>query len=178
MPLSQPAIPVRSLIEKYQRSTEFLQLTDRLMKIPETVTGLVDLAVSDDVYPFPQYASQLLLHVARKDKTSIDYHKVVDCLLVTNNSSVQRNLLGVILCFPLNDYKDGELLDWLFVLINDPASKPGLLNYAVRKLAQFVALYPELLHEIEQALELREQMNLNPGILAWSKKVFLKRSGR
>jgi hypothetical protein len=164
MPLHQSTQNVRAIIEQNRRSTEFLQLTDIFIKKPESVTGLVELAVSEDVYPYPQYASQLLLHVARKNNKLIEsgYNDIVDCFLNTVNTSVQRNLLGVLLCFPLKEYKEGELLNNLFSIINNPDSKPGLTNYAVHKLSQYLKVYPELKNEMEQSLELKEKMIIKP----------------
>ena len=176
MTLHPSAIRVRAQIEQHKRSTDFLQLTEVFMEEAESIAGLVELAVSDDVYPYPQYASHLL-HVAWKDHTLIEpfYEKVIDCLLTTGNTSLMQNLMGVVRCFPLKEYKEGDLLDWLFAVINNPASKPGLINYSVRKLAQYIQLYPEFLNEVELALELREEMNVNPGIMAWSKTVLKKK---
>lgn len=177
MNLHPSAIKVRILIEKNLGSTEFLKLTDGLMKDPEAIEGLVELVSSDDVYPYPQYASHLLLHVSWKDYTLIEpfYNKVVDCVLTTVNTSLKRNLLGVIICFPLKEYKEGDILDWLFSAISDPTSKPGLLNYSVRKLAQYIQKYPELRQEVESGLEIREEMDMKPGLVAWSRTVMKKK---
>ena len=177
MNLHPSAIKVRAIIEKNLGSTEFLKLTDDLMKDPESIEGLVELVSSDDKYPYPQYASHLLLHVSWKNYNLIEpfYEKVVDCVLTTVNPSLKRNLMGVVNCFSLKEYKEGELLDWLFSAISNPASKPGLLNYSVRKLAQFIQKYPELRQEVESALEIREEMDMNPGLVAWSRTVLKKK---
>jgi len=168
---------IKALIDQYQRSPEFLELSDSLMEQPASIKVLTGIAVSDDVYPYPQYASHLLLHVSWKNHFLIQssYNKLIDCILTTRNISVQRNLLGVIINFPLREYKEGELLEFLFALVNDPKSKPGQVNYAVRKLAQYIERYPELLNELEVALELREQMGASLSIVAWSKTVLKKK---
>jgi len=172
----QDSIHIKSLIFENQRVPGFPKLADLLLKHPESISELVDVATTEAEYPYPQYASWLLFHVARKDKSLVEpyYHRVIDCILATKNTSVLRSLLGVSLCFPLTDYQEGPLLERLFVLLNDPESKPGLINYSVRKLVGFIELYPELLHEVETILQFREEVNINPGIVAWSKMV-LKR---
>lgn len=177
MNLHPSAIKVRAIIEKNPGSTEFLKLTDDLMNDTESIEGLVELVSSDDKYPYPQYASHLLLHVSWKNHNLIEpfYEKVVDCVLTTENPSLKRNLMGVVNCFPITEYKEGDILDWLFSAIGNPASKPGLLNYSVRKLAQYIEKYPELRQEVESALELREEMDMNPGLVAWSRTVLKKK---
>jgi hypothetical protein len=174
--LSYNAIQVRKMIEQNQRSTEFLNLTDTLMEKPEHIAGLVDLVVSDDIYPYPQYASHLLLHVSWKNHLLLEphYNMLIDCILITKNTSIMRNILGVVISFQINEYKEGELLDWLFANINNVDSKPGLLNYSVRKLAQYIKLYPELRNEVEMAIELREELSLSTGLVAWSRTVLNK----
>lgn len=173
----QESIYIKQLIFENQRIPGFQKLADHLIEHPEFISELVDVATSEWEYPYPQYASWLLFHVARKDKTLVEpfYNQVIDCILSTKNTSVLRSLLGVSLCFPLTDYQEGNLLDRLFILLNDPDSKPGLINYTVKKLAGFLDMYPELLQEIESILEFREEVNLNPGIVAWSKMVLKKK---
>jgi hypothetical protein len=166
--------PVKSWIEEHQRTPHFLRLVDRLIAQPESIRELVDIAISEDKYPFPQYASWLLLHVARRNKTLVEpfYHSIIDCILTTENPSVLRSLMGVSLCLPITDYEEGRFLDRLFSIISDPDSKPGQVYYAARKAAEFVVPYPELQREIELMLEFREEMNVSPGIVAWGKALF------
>lgn len=171
--LSEAAQRVREQLEQYGKSTEFLGLVDVFASDDQLVEGLVELVASDDRYPFPQYASHLLLHIARShvDKLEHRYKSLLDTVLSTTNTSVQRNLLGALLCTPLRPYRDGELLDWLFSVLNNPESQPGLLNYTVKKLAQYVSVYPELDKEIVLALELREELSGKSGWVKWGKQV-------
>ncbi len=178
MQLSDKALEVRKKIEQYQRSTEFLKLTETFAGNPDNVSGLVELVSSDDKYPFPQYASHLLLHIARLNPQTLEahYNEVLDCILVTANTSLKRNLLGVLLCFGLKEYKDGELLDWLFENLAKADSQPGLINYSVRKLVQYIEIYPELKNEVETAVKLREELGMNRGLTEWSVMVFNKKA--
>ncbi len=176
MQLSDKAIEVRKQIEQYQRSTEFLKLTETFAGNPDNVSGLVELVSSDDKYPYPQYASHLLLHIARINSPALESHydRVLDCILITTNTSLKRNLLGVLMCFDLKDYRDGELLDWLFENLAKADSQPGLINYSVRKLVQYIEIYPELKNEVETAVKLREELGMNRGLTEWSVMVFNK----
>ena len=161
--LSVEARWIRETLGDYGRSTDFLSVVDEWAVLPERIKGLVDLAVSGDVHPFPQYASHLLLHVARKNPEGVAIHhdQLLDGVLSTDNTSVKRNGLGALLCLPLQPYREGDLLDWLFKVLQNPASQPGLISYSVRKLADFVKAYPELKEEVIMALEWRADMTGN-----------------
>jgi len=161
--LSVEARWIRETLGEYGRSTDFLSVVDEWAVLPERIKGLVDLAVSGDVHPFPQYASHLLLHVARKNPEGVAIHhdQLLDGVLSTDNTSVKRNGLGALLCLPLQPYREGDLLDWLFKVLQNPASQPGLISYSVRKLADFVKAYPELKEEVIMALEWRADMTGN-----------------
>jgi hypothetical protein len=177
MQLSEKAFEVRKKIEHYQRSTEFLKLTETFANNPDNVSGLVELVSSDEKHPFPQYSSHLLLHIARLNPANLEshYNKILDFILLTKNTSLKRNLLGVLLCFDLKEYRDGELLDWLFDNLSKADSQPGLINYSVRKLVQFIDIYPELQNEVETAIKLREELGMNRGLTEWSVMVFNKK---
>jgi hypothetical protein len=170
-------IDIKSLIHENQRQPGFPKLADILIEQPGSISEVVELAISENGYPYPQYAAWLLLHVARKDRSLVEpfYNQVIDGILTTRNPSVLRSLMGVSLCFPIMDYKQGAFLNQLMELISDNDSKPGLLNYSVRKLAEFIELYPEIRREMDMILELRDEMNVNPGIMAYSKTVFKKK---
>jgi len=170
-------IDIKSLIHENQRQPGFPRLADLLIEQPGSISEVVELAISEEEYPYPQYAAWLLMHVARKDSSLVEpfYNHVIDGILTTHNPSVLRSLMGVSLCFPIMEYKQGAFLNQLMELISDNDSKPGLLNYSVRKLADFMELYPEIRREIDMILELRDEMNVNPGIMAWSKTVLKKK---
>jgi hypothetical protein len=171
------SIRVKDLIDVYYKTLGFPKLADRFIKQPEAIAELVDVATLDEKYPYPQQASWLLLHVARKDKSLVEPYtnQLIDCILTTKNQSVLRNLLGVSLCLPITDYEQGRLVERLFNLINDPDNKPGVVCYAIRKLVDFLEWYPELRHELELILEFREETNVTPGILVWTKKILKKK---
>lgn len=178
MQLSDKALEVRKIIGQYQGSTEFLTQTETLAGNPDNVSGLVELVSSDEKHPFPQYASHLLLHIARLNPGTLvsHYNSIMDCVLTTKNTSLKRNLLGVLLCFDLKEYKDGELLDWLFENLAKADSQPGLINYSVRKLVQYIEIYPELKNEVEAAVKLREELGMNRGLTEWCVMVFNKKA--
>lgn len=169
--LSEEAGQVRAFLTDCGKSTDYLAVVDTWAFDGTRIKGLVDLCFSDDAHPYPQYASHLLLHVARKNPEglAVHYDRLLDGVLATSNASVKRNGLGALLCLPLRPYREGDLLDWLFKVLQDPASAPGLITYAVRKLAAFSAAYPELKEEALMALELRAELSGNTAPVRWER---------
>jgi hypothetical protein len=170
-------LDVKALIDANQRILGFQTLSDLFLEQPESVGSLVEIATSKEVYPYPQYASWLLLHVSRKNSSLVEpfYNLLIDGILESKNPSVLRNLLGASLCLPLREYKQGSFLDRLIALISDYDSKPGVIVYSIRKLTEFMKLYPELKQEIVTILEFREETNLSPGILVWTRNILRKK---
>lgn len=156
---------VRALLMQNKTSAFYLKLLADFISKPDWCVALVELIVMKEAHPVPQYASHLLLHIARTDRNRLEccYNQMVDVVLSTSHESVLRNLLGVLLCFPIAAYKEGELLDKLFYLLNQPDTKPGIVNYSCRKLNQYLIVYPELRPEFETTLRFREDMGVSMG---------------
>jgi len=170
-------LSIRNLIEEKYRTIGFQKYARLVPENPESMPELVDIATAGEPEPFSRYASWLLFHVARENELLVQpyYNQILDSILVTHNPSVLRILIGVNLCLPLAEYKQGELLDLLMKIVADPDSKPGLVHYAVQRLVDFIALYPELRQEVMLSLELREEMGLNRGLITWT-KAWLKKN--
>jgi hypothetical protein len=160
-----PYTSARSLIEDRYKTPQFPKASEWFLEHPEHIGELVLLCASDEKHPLPSCASWLLLHIARKNSDLLlpFYEALVDTVLATRNESVLRNLLGALLPLPIVAYKEGELLDTLLGIVNDPNSKPGPLCYTVRKLADFTKIYPELTHEIKLSLSFRAEMVVDKG---------------
>lgn len=137
-------------------STQFLTWIDALSRDDEAIFGLIELMGLDNEPRCAQYASHLMLHIARRVPRRVqpNYNLLLDHVLISKNISVQRNGLGALICMPLLDYRLSELLDWLLAILQQPKSTAGLVLYAVNKLAQFHQNYPDLRNELEQSIEL------------------------
>jgi hypothetical protein len=164
---------VMSLIVEHRGMKDFPKLADWFLENTEYVGALVDLATSEEKYPFPQYASWMLLHVTRKNFVLVEpfYNRITDRILTAKDPSVLRNLVGVSIFLPLQEYKQTELLDRLMALISDCDSKPGLIGYSIQKLTEYIELYPELQKEVEMTLEYREEMGVSAGVQVWIKRI-------
>lgn len=179
--LPSPVTDIETLIRENHRVIGFPNLSDRILEQPELIPELVSMSTSGREYPFPEYASWLLLHVARKKSDLVQkYHtQIIDHILFTTNTSVLRNLLGVSILLPLTDYQQGRFLDRLLSIVADNSSKPGPVAYAIQKLSQFIEMYPELRQEIKAIIELKEQGNLSPGMVVSIRRILgIDKTGR
>lgn len=106
-------------------------------------------------YPFPQYSSWLIAHVARQQPQKLYKHQplLVDVFLDFSDESMKRNLLGALLDLPRIKYREGELLDHCFALLIDPNTKVAIKAYSMYMLLIFVEQFPELIPELEAAIE-------------------------
>lgn len=164
---------VESLIRENQRMPQFPRLSGYFSEHPEQLPELVSLAVSGREHPFPEYSSWLLLHISRQHPQLLKpfQEQIENCILNTLHPSVLRNLLGVSLCYPAGEPDQGILLDRLFSIIADPASKPGHMIYSTQKIAQFLKIYPELEQELKAIISLREQEKMSPGMTVCIRKI-------
>jgi len=164
---------VESLIRENQRMPQFPRLSGYFPEHPEQLPELVSLAVSGREHPFPEYSSWLLLHISRQNPQMLNSYQeqIMNCIITTQNSSVLRNLLGVSICFPLEEIDQGRFLDRLFTIIADPGSKPGHMIYSTQKISQFLKIYPELEQELKAIIALREQEKMSPGMTVCIRKI-------
>lgn len=113
-----------------------------------TILNLIDLC-RETKYPFPQYSSWLMAHIADSvfEKIYPFHHKIIDVFLEIEDPSAKRNLANVLLKFPKTTYKEGLLLDALFQLLQNPDTKVALKAYTMYLLIDFIKAFPELKSE-------------------------------
>jgi hypothetical protein len=161
-----------NLIIENKRMRNFPSLSEIFIAEPKKVSGLIFLLNEENKYPFPEYSSWLITHIARKKKEILlPYYKdLIDHLLKVNSQSVRRNLLGAINCFSLNEYEESALLDKLILWISNPISKPAVIMYSIEKLEQFCIKYPEIRIEIEAILNLKDNNEIGPAVKVAKRK--------
>ena len=171
---------VRELIDTYRKTHDFTTQAVRFVEAPELLDELVNVAVSDLSYPYPEYASWLLVHVSDKAPELLEKFQTafIDRMLISHNQSVLRNLANVSSKLPLIDHRQSELLDRLMAFIADDSYKPALFVYSLYKLIQFTKEYPDLKNEIEAIIALKHRP-LKPsqriGIRNFHKAISLKK---
>ena len=118
---------------------------------PERWSALHRLATHVDVYPYQEYASWLCGHLISEIYLNQNPRKiedVIDAWLLTENHSVRRNLLKIMLAVS-SDYKNGEVLDRLMHNISSPNEAIAVRSYSFHMLMNFLKDYPDLRFEID-----------------------------
>jgi hypothetical protein len=154
-----------ALIARFQEP-KFTEWHRHFVAHPELIPDLVALALSSKKAPLPAHASWLLIHLAKHDWTLLEEYEqaFIDCFLQSSNQSILRNMLVVLLEFPLTDYRESEFLDGLISHVKNEENKVALRVYSLYKLLQFVQRYPEILHEIQAVIELIESHPMSPAM--------------
>jgi hypothetical protein len=162
----------KNLILENKKTRGFPKLAEVFIAEPNKLPGLICLMGEEYKYPFPEYSSWLLTHIAKKNKEILYTHldTLVDHLLNTKNESARRNVLGAICHFPLTDYEEGQLLNKLLEWISNPTTKPAIVMYSLEKLVQFCQKYPEIKIEIEAILNFLDTSDVSPAIRVAKRK--------
>ena len=150
---------VVKLIEANYKSSNFLLLADHFFQQPSLLDELVEVATSQRPYPFPEYASWLLIHIEKKSPGILVPFQpnFIDYVLYGKNQSVLRNLLNCCHVLPLIEHQESAFLDQLLTFVSDDTNKVALQVYAIYKLIQFTHKYPEIKTEIEALFALKEE---------------------
>ena len=125
----------------------------------DNVDNMLELCLTVQ-YPFPQYSSWLLSHVAENHLEQLLplHYQLIDVFLNCTEPSTQRNLANAILKFPETNYQEGQLMDYLFKFLQDPDTKVALKAYSMYLLIPLVKPYPELRRELKLVLNARIEM--------------------
>jgi len=133
---------------------------------PELISELIEISFSNKKYPIPEYGSWWLFHISRSEPSLLQPHHelLIDCVLTTENGSVLRNSLGVLLELPLIEYKEGHLLDRLFYLLKQDVYKVAIHVYSLYLLIEFTKKYPDIKQEIIEILKIKEANPHTPAL--------------
>lgn len=144
----------RELITAFRNNRDYKHFARRAAETNGTIDNLIQLCYTVD-YPFPQYSSWLLAHVADNhfDVLKAYHHQLIDAFLDCTEPSTQRNLGNVLQRFPKTGHREGELLDKLFFFLADPGTKVAVKVYAMNLIFTFLKDYPELKTELKSMVE-------------------------
>lgn len=149
---------------------------NHILEYPKIITELIHYSATDHNYPFQEYASWILVFVARQEPKLLKnhYQDFVEILLSVQNQSTLRNVTKVIEQIGIQKYKESELLNFLVGSIENNSNKVALQVYSMQILLQFLTLYPELKHEFTALIELHST-NKTPAYFA-GMRFFIKNS--
>lgn len=147
----------KDFIDDMFLTRDFSKRADVFIQDPLLLIDMVELATSNLPHPYPEYASWLLTHVAKKSYSALQEFQplFIDCVLVSKNQSVLRNLINISQLLPLIEYKESEYLDKLIQLIRDDTNKPALFVYSMFRLIEITKKYPEIKNEVEGIISLK-----------------------
>ena len=150
---------VLELIQTHAKSKDFISLYTRFIDQSEYLDDLIEVATSDLKHPFPEYASWLVLHIAKNKPIVLQpfQKKIIDRILTSRNQSVLRNLIYSNHLIGKTSYQEGELLDYLIEAIRNENNKVALQVYALYSLLPFIKDYPELKSEIDSILQIKQE---------------------
>jgi hypothetical protein len=146
----------KDLLLDFKSNRDYKAFSKIAIESSENLENMLVLCVTIP-YPFPQYSSWLLSHVAENhlDKLLPFHNKLIDVFLNCADPSAQRNLANTLLKFPETAYKSGEMMDCLFQFLQDSNTKVALKAYAMYLLVPLVKPYPELRRELKLLLNSR-----------------------
>lgn len=161
-----------AFIRAFRADRNYARFVDELVHDEALSEGVLNL-LQEQTYPFPEYSSWILAHVAKRQPEFLLKHQdtLLEVLLTTANQTVQRNLLGLLLDLPQTEHRAGELLDFCFRELVSTDSKVALKAYSMYMIARYVAVFPELEAELTAAMELAGQYPQTPAFLAAARKV-------
>lgn len=171
-------IEVNNYILNVRNNSNRSRLISETQNNPTVLKQIVNVSVSQNDYPFPEYASWILTHVVKKKAELLQpyYNQLVDCVFDSDNQTVLRNILNCITYLKVTNYREAHFIDLLISNISNTQNKVALQVYSIYVLIQFVSIYPELKTEVEEVILLSEK-GKTPAFFA-AKRNFLKKTER
>lgn len=150
---------------------EMLAITEVVCQHPERIDELWALAKTS--IPHAWRAAWALAHVNDKDsQLLIPYLTQIEELVVTTqNLSIKRELLKVLLLHPLPEEPSGVLLDHCLETATSALVPVGLRMYAMSMVAKYCERYPELSPEFVAVLETILAEPPSVGMKGWAKRL-------
>lgn len=161
----------RELILAFRSDRNYLYFSTLAVQSDELFRAILHLCMEKN-YPFPQYSSWLVSHVAKNhlEKLLPFQEEIIDFVLICEDHSAQRNLISALKQLPFTEYKSGELLDRMFYFLMDSDAKVALKVYALEMLIPFVKIYPEIKSEIDLIIQ-KESEYQTPAFRSGAKKI-------
>jgi hypothetical protein len=161
-----PTFDLESELLKRAKAPNFVAWHAFFLEQPRYITELVQLALSNKKHPVPAYSAWLLVHIAKANTSLLAPFQdhLTEGLLLTNNHSIQRSILVVLLELPQKRKFKGELLDCCFRIFSDPDKEVANRVYALYHLKRFLREYPEIDQEVKAIIEMIEAQPMKPAL--------------
>lgn len=166
---------IRSWVLAIRNERNFQEFQTYYRSNPKEIEDLIQLINQEEAYPIAEYASWILVHLAKAHPEGIQpfYDCLVDELHLNTNQTVRRNIIAVLDQLQLTSYRESEFIDLLVSFIEDFQNKVAIQVYAMQVLTSFVLKYADLKVEIQELIELHSE-NKSPAYRAAMRKFFKK----
>ncbi len=131
------------------------EMISEFKNAPNRWEALHEIAITKAEYPFQEYASWLCGHLIDEfylKQSPKRIAEIIDAWLITENQSVRRNLLKIMLSVS-SDHRSGEVLDRLMHNISSPNEAIAVRSYSFHMLMNFLKEYPDLRFEIDTIID-------------------------
>jgi vacuolar-type H+-ATPase catalytic subunit A/Vma1 len=148
------------------------QMVEEFRQTPERLETLHNVAMIPDKYPHQEYSSYLVSHLYHEIYTKqhpARIKQLIDHLFVTENHTVRRNLLKVVV-HTKSTYREGEILDLLLKFIMSADEAIAVRSYAFSKIMQYLKVYPELRQEIDSIIDAHGELFTPPAMRSCLKR--------
>lgn len=152
------------------RKVEMQAIVELVCQHPERIDELWALASSS--IPHAWRAAWALAHINEKDSQLLTPYltEIGELVVATQNLSIKRELLKVLLLHPLPDEPSGILLDHCLETATSSLVPVGLRMYALSMVAKYCERYPELTPEFVAVLETILAEPPSVGMKGWAKR--------
>lgn len=157
---------VEELILARAKQPHFTDFHHYFIEHPGAIASLIALVFSLKRHPVPAYSAWLLVHLS-KEKPSLlapFQDQLTAGLLATENHSIQRSLLAVLLQLPIKKNYKGELLHYCFEVFARSDNNVANRVYALYHLKRFVKDYPEIDQEVRAIISMIEPHEMKPAL--------------
>ncbi len=147
---------IRRRILEIRSSRDRSTFGEYFVNRPEEFKELLACVFNLEEYPYKEYASWMLIHIAQSKRIDLQpyFPQFVDLLFNTDDQTVLRNIARTMTELQVNDHRESEFIDLLIGFIQNYDNKVALQVYSMYLLAQFVLRYPELKDEISEVIAL------------------------
>ncbi len=142
---------IHELLTDFRTSGNKTFYIDYFLQNQKEIKDLVSIIVNEEKYPYPEYASWLLIHIQKANPSLVKpyQNQLSDVLLKSKNQSVLRNCCSVVQLMGKTDYREGELLLRFVDFVKSNENKVALQVHSLYCLIEYVKQYPELKEELK-----------------------------
>lgn len=131
-------------------------VSDAVMETPALLHETLD-AIEKEKHPYPMRISRVIWIIAEQQPKLLQpfFERIFTMALSTNDSSVRRNFLGVLLYQWewLTEEQLGKLVDQCFEWMENAKQPPAIKALSMKILAKSAKTYPELAPELISYLD-------------------------